>query len=521
MSERRRVPRVLLLYPPHQAWPGTMCKPNGSLAYPSLGGALIRAGIPVRVFDACVGGPGDDLDEVFHRSTRLPSGLSRTGVSDARILEEVADADVVGLTSIFTDQETMVLEAVRLIRRHHPDKLIVSGGVNARNRLDRFFAAGVDLVCLSEAETTIVEIVEAARGGGRDWSGIRGVAFQKDGRTVVVPATAADVLHDLDALPMPAWELLPNDRYWKIARPHGGHFKEGRELRYASMMTSLGCVFSCAYCHISGETEDSPFGPVGKFRVKSDQRVLAELDRLRELGVEQIYIEDDSLFGLKRRGMDLIRKVRAYGFEIFDTNGINLIHLLRKEPGGTGRLVPDVELIELLVESGFKQIALPFESASQRIISRYASSKWNVERCDVEGLIRVCKDRGLAITGNYMIGYPDETRAEIEATIDMARRHRTFGLDSASFMLVIPLPGSRIFDIALAGGHISADFDPDRLNWTRASMTNTPVPPEELETIRRAAWEDINDPRFVRYKKGMNAVEHTDFVEPADSPAGA
>ena len=31
---------VLLLYPPEQNWPETLCKPNGSLAYPRFGGAL-------------------------------------------------------------------------------------------------------------------------------------------------------------------------------------------------------------------------------------------------------------------------------------------------------------------------------------------------------------------------------------------------------------------------------------------------------------------------------------------------
>ena len=32
--------KILLLYPPEQTWSGYMCKPNGSLAYPYLGGAL-------------------------------------------------------------------------------------------------------------------------------------------------------------------------------------------------------------------------------------------------------------------------------------------------------------------------------------------------------------------------------------------------------------------------------------------------------------------------------------------------
>ena len=41
---------------------------------------------------------------------------------------------------------------------------------------------------------------------------------------------------DLDKLPLPAWELLPNERYWKIGRPHGGQYKPGAKLKYASMI---------------------------------------------------------------------------------------------------------------------------------------------------------------------------------------------------------------------------------------------------------------------------------------------
>ena len=111
----RKNPRVILVYPPNQSWPGTMCKPNGSLAYPNIGGALIDMGVEVSVFDAAVGNEKDDLTATFYRSEELPSGLRRTGVSDERILEEVAGSDIVGLTSIFTDQETMVLTTASLI----------------------------------------------------------------------------------------------------------------------------------------------------------------------------------------------------------------------------------------------------------------------------------------------------------------------------------------------------------------------------------------------------------------------
>ena len=44
--------KVLLLYPPEQSWPGTMVKPNGSLAYPYLGAALQDIGVETYVYDA-------------------------------------------------------------------------------------------------------------------------------------------------------------------------------------------------------------------------------------------------------------------------------------------------------------------------------------------------------------------------------------------------------------------------------------------------------------------------------------
>jgi hypothetical protein len=138
------------------------------------------------------------------------------------------------------------------------------------------------------------------------------------------------------------------------------------------------------------------------------------------------------------------------------------------------------------------------------VIRKYASNKWTIERFDVEALLRALKRHGLTVVGNYMLGYPDETLEEIQETLAMAQRHRGAGLDSANFFCVMPLPGTRIFDWALAGGHIGADFDPDMMNWTIANMRNTPVPAAQLEELRQRAWREINDPRWVDYKLSMN-----------------
>ncbi|TVT61465.1 B12-binding domain-containing radical SAM protein [Amycolatopsis rhizosphaerae] len=491
---------VLLLYPPNQNLPGTVCKPNGSLAYPHLGGALRHHGVPVRVFDACVGDGPDDLDDIFANPSMLSSGLLRTGVGDERILEVVAEHDIIGITSIFTDQESMVLHCARLIKAAYPGKILVSGGVNARSRLPKLFEAGFDVVCLSEAEHTLVEIVEAARRSARpSFSHIHGVAFHDADRIRLNPARSQDIVQDLDTLPMPAWDLLPNQRYWTLARPHSGLFEPGAELRYGTMMTSLGCPFHCAYCHIAGEEEGSLSGPIGSFRVKSDERVLAEIETLKGLGVTDVFIEDDSLLGQKKRGLRLLEKIQGAGVTVCDLNGINIIHLLK-------RWKPDHEVLEALAMAGFTQLNMPFETGNLRIMRKYASNKLNVEKADLRGLITAMKEYGFKLYGNYMMGYPDETLEEIETTIALAREHVSHGLDAANFFLVVPMPGTPLFDMAIAGGHLSPDFDPDRMNIYHATMTNTVVPGKVLEELRARAWDEVNSAKWKTAKKAWAAT---------------
>jgi anaerobic magnesium-protoporphyrin IX monomethyl ester cyclase len=492
--------KVLLLYPPEQTWPDTMCKPNGSLAYPMLAGALIREGVEVEIYDACVGNSADNLDEVFYNPTPLPTGMVRTGVSEDRILEKVSSYDIIGITSIFSHQETMVLKTAKIIKEKFPDKLLVSGGVNARHRMDLFFNNGFDLICTSEAEDTIVKICRKVQKGEKDFSDIPFLACRKESKVFV--NKSGQIFWNLDDLPMPAWHLLPNERYWKIGRPHGGHFSEEEDLRYASMMTSMGCPFSCSFCHIAGENEDSNSGPIKKFRIKSDERVIREMEVLKSLGVKQIFIEDDSIFGKKKRAIRLLNKIDSFGFDILDVNGVNIVHLLKNGE-------PDPEVIDALVSAGFRDIVLPFESSSPRIIKKYASNKWNIQRSNVSDLIKECKKAGLRVAGNFMIGYPDESREEIMSTIAYAKDRMSDGLDASNFFLVMPLPGTPLFDHAVKNGHLPKKYNPDRMHWQKANMKNTKVPPEELEAIRDSAWEDINRPDFRNYKKTMIVDKNT------------
>ena len=169
--------KFLFLYPPEQTWPGFMCKPNGSLAYPYLAGALREIGVESYIYDACCGNEKDDLEDFFYKSKPLQSGMLQTGVSDNRILEIVSGFDVVCITSIFSQQETQVLRCARLIKKHFPEILLISGGVNARVRKDLFFKAGFDVICTSESEETIKEIAKLLQKDSKDFSNVGKIYF--------------------------------------------------------------------------------------------------------------------------------------------------------------------------------------------------------------------------------------------------------------------------------------------------------------------------------------------------------
>jgi radical SAM superfamily enzyme YgiQ (UPF0313 family) len=300
---------------------------------------------------------------------------------------------------------------------------------------------------------------------------------------------------------MPAWELLPNERYWKIGRPHGGIINPGVELKWATIMTSRGCPFSCSYCHIAEETEGSKSGNIGKFRIKSDERVKKELNILKnEIGVKQVFISDDSIFGMKRRAIRLLKSIIGIGLSFIDVNGINMVHLLKKS-GKPGWLIPDEEVISLLAEVGFKDLVIPFESVNPRVQKKWNSNKVPLTRFDPVSLIKMIQKYKIKVGTNYMIGFPDETREEIETTINFGKKMKDSGINYQNFTLVMPVPGTPIFDYCIKSGQLPKDYNPDKFQWTKSSMTNLAFSQEKLEVMRQEAWESCNTEEFKNSRK--------------------
>ena len=104
---------------------------------------------------------------------------------------------------------------------------------------------------------------------------------------------------------------------------------------------------------------------------------------------------------MKRRAARLLKSIVGLGLDLLDVNGVNTIHLVKKS-NKPGWMVPDEEFIALLAEVGFKEIILPFESASPRIIKKWCSNKLALERFDPGDLIDMVNKYKINVGTNYM-----------------------------------------------------------------------------------------------------------------------
>jgi len=206
--------RVLLLEPPKVPWEmmGDVVIPPLGLA--QLAGCLEQAQIPVQVLDANALGIG---------WKSLPEAIAQVA------------PDLIGMT-VYTPFVPEVSRAVGIAREAAPKTVIALGGPHVTFTVEETLATipGADVVARGEGDQMIVDLVRAvASGSGLE--GVPGISFRRDGQIVENPLPPPV---DVKRLPLPAFHLLPMDRYhW---RGFGGTF--------STIVTSRGCPFKCNFC---------------------------------------------------------------------------------------------------------------------------------------------------------------------------------------------------------------------------------------------------------------------------------
>jgi anaerobic magnesium-protoporphyrin IX monomethyl ester cyclase len=369
--------------------------------YPPLGILYIAAylekhGIPVEVFDT-----------TFSTRAALYQHLLRS------------QPDVVGLyTNLMT--KLGVLEIIRDIRANRTSSAgggaaqrprIVLGGPEVTHHVDAFLGAGADVVVIGEGEETMRELVDAF-ATGRPLAEIAGLGFRgADGKTV--RTAARPLIRSLDDLPLPKREALDLTPYLEAWRERHG-------TNAISVSTMRGCPYTCRWC------SRAVYG--GSYRRRSPHLVADEIQ-----GIVDRYHPDSLWF------VDDVFTINHGWLEKF-TDELERRNLRVRYECITRADRLNERVVSLLRRSGCFRVWIGAESGSQKILDAM-DRRVTVEQ--VRDMIQLSKKHGIETGTFIMLGYPGETEADIEATIEHLKR-----ADPDQFTITVsyPIKGTPFYD---------------------------------------------------------------------------
>lgn len=341
----------------------------------------------------------------------------RPGKALAAELQRV-QPDLVGI-SLLAQDKSFPADWCKFIMDHCPNSRIIIGGPGATYDYDDVLRKNKEIVCavVGEGERVLLNLVKAfIKEDGL--STVKGIAYLKEEQIVL--NDTEDFIEDLDALPLPDYDLLNLNDYMSFFQLNSNVILA--EKRHMPVMSSRGCPYGCLYCH-------DIFGK--KTRKKSPAVFFSEIKILYEkYNIREFHIIDD-IFNVDRQRMhailDLIIK-SDMDIKLSFPNGLRADLLTRED-------------VQLLKKAGTYKMVVAIETVSPRL-QKIINKNLNIERAFRS--IDYAKEAGMLTQGYFMLGFPGETVEEIKATINYALNS---DLDMASFLSVVPYKNTGLPDL--------------------------------------------------------------------------
>jgi anaerobic magnesium-protoporphyrin IX monomethyl ester cyclase len=394
---------------------------------------------------------GKDEIQVLDGRSDLPS--------ETQVLELMRQfkPDLVGITSFTMEKETAHRYAALAKEYRKNCTTVVGGPYGTSNAKEALQDGNFDFAVRGEGEDTLTTLV-ASLENGDSFSNLPGLGFRNNG--VIHADTFPNLIEDIDQIPYPAWDAIELENYFVSGAVRRLTNPIQANLRGMSVFSTRGCPYQCTYCH-------NLFGK--RLRKRSVENVLGELRWLVErYKIQEIEFIDD-VFNLDRpRAKAICDGIIQSGWKL----GLSFPNGLRSDQ-------MDKELIDKMKAAGAYRINYAVESGTPRV-QKMIKKNLNLERA--KEVIDYTAAKGISTGGFFMIGFRDETEAEVWNTIHYALKTR---LHTASFFILTPFPNTPMYEEALALGYdmkaIYSDYGAVSANLSKVSNAR-------LEELRKIAF---------------------------------
>ncbi len=380
----------------------------------------------------------------------------------ARIIELIAafGPDLVGL-HLKTLHAQPAYELAAVLADRFP---LVAGGPHATIVPDEPLAHGFRWVVRGEGEDALVELADVLDGrrapadvAGLSWID-RGLPRHNPGRPFIT---------ELDRLAPPLSALVLFDPAWY--RPGA---IAGEAPPPAGILSSRGCPAACTFCSndVTGR----------KFRYRSAPSVAAEIALLRDrFGQVAFTFLDDSFAVGRRRVRELCDAIVGSGAPVWWSCTAHPAHL-------------DREVLLDMKRAGCAGIDIGMESADPGMLLQIGKGV-TVER--VLDVLGWCQEIGIHAVVNLMFGWPDETDAELDATIEFIERALPVAGGFNARGVVVPYPGTAIYQ----ANHQRFGFTGWWLREPPLVYVPFPTSWDEAEIVRAYGDDPALDRNFFRH----------------------
>ncbi|MFA4855177.1 MAG: radical SAM protein [archaeon] len=291
----------------------------------------------------------------------------------------------------------------------------IAVGVHATAVPEDTLDKGFDIVARGEYDYTIRDLAEGAR-----LEEIEGISFKKGKK--IIHNKARPLIQDLDKLPFPARELLPNEKYYSALYKNPFTF----------VLAGRGCPHQCIYCA-------GPQLMYGRgYRMRSPENVVAELKHLKEnFKFKSVLFNDDTLNVNKKYLLELC------GLMVKEK--INLPWAAYSRVDSV-----DKEIAEAMKKAGCFLVKVGFESGcDEQLKNMKKGPRATTEQA--KKAAKLFEDAGIQVHGTFVFGMPGETVESIKKTIEFAKQ---LNIDFVQFSVAQPYPGTEFYEFLKSKGYL-------------------------------------------------------------------
>ena len=372
--------------------------------------------------------------------------------------------------SVMSPEHNWLVRVIKTIKKETPSATIIVGGIHAMLYPNEILSeTEADLVCNSEGEEVLLNVLVELDRSKPDWSKITGIAYRDKDNNIRSNEMANVVPYDDAVIEDKGFYY---NRYHELAKDTVHRF-----------ISSRGCPYKCSFCY-NAVIKDALSGKGVYVRQKSVENFVNEiLLECKRHKVESIFFYDD-LFTFNKKWLRKFLEIYKKDIKIpfMCTTRANLM---------------DDNIAALLAEAGCRTISFGIETGNYEIrknVLNKGVSDDEIIRCG-----RILHKYGIKVQTANMFCLPDETLEDALKTIDLNILAKTNYAFTALFM---PFPNTEITNYCIRKGYIKSGYSLKDVPYSFLNHSVLDLPDKEaIMNVHRLAFFFIKYPRFFKLAK--------------------